>query len=114
MVRRRTGYVLPLLLVIIAAMMAGSAVFLNRLAVDINARRAAEVRAQALWLARSALTADVPPGAHSVQTALGLAQVQVQSSGIVAVTLAGARASVRPTPYQERFEVIGVTATLPE
>ena len=101
----RRAYVMPLMMVFLAALAALGTVFTNRLSVDLLARRDGEVRAQALWLARSALDAGVS-GRHAVTTPLGDAVVVVQGSPghrEVRVVLGGAEASITEHPHTERF-----------
>ena len=88
----RRGHVLALILVVVACIGAAGAVFFNRYSVDQLARRSAELRTQTLWLARSALAAEVR-GRRQVETRYGTATVQAQS-GRVTVELAGAQAEV--------------------
>ena len=101
----RQGYVLALTIVIITMLSAGLVVFTNRFSVDLQARQAAQLRTQTLWLARSAILADVR-GKREVPTPYGMAQVQVERQGAgmrARVDLGGARAEVSSAPPAETY-----------
>ena len=95
------GHVMALMIVILAAISASVATFSGRLTVDLNSRRASEVRSQSLWLARSALTTG-QRGRHVIETPKGQAVVLVEGK-TATVTLAGATATVTAQPWEERF-----------
>lgn len=97
----RQGYIIALMLVVLALGSASILIFTTRLTVDLSAREAAAVRSQALWLARSAAQTG-QQGSQRVQTPHGEAQVSVRS-GQVTVALAGAQATILLAPWTERF-----------
>lgn len=106
---RQRGHVLLLMMIVLAAMLAAGVVFTSRLSVRVEDRDAADVRVQALWLARTALETGVG-GARQVQTASGPAEVRVEGSGARAyaeVDLQGAHAVVGGVPRTERFTPAG-------
>lgn len=102
------GNVAALMLVVAVALVTLSWAFFARLSVDWSGRRAGLERQQALWLARSAVTAGVA-GRQVVKTALGEATVTVTKAGARVVATAelprGARAEVTSGPgeWVERF-----------
>lgn len=84
---------------------AAGTLFTNRASVDLAARRSGELRAQSLWLARSALDAGVS-GVRRVQTPQGTASVTVQGTegnALARVELAKALAEVHREPWTERY-----------
>ncbi len=102
----RRGHTLLLVMAVIAALLAGATVVYGKLSGQAQQRPARELRVQALWLARSALSAGVT-GSREVWTPHGLARVRVERQGSVVsaqVELGGARASLRSDPYQERYQ----------
>ena len=98
----RRGHIMPLMLLSLAAIVATGTVFTQRVSVDLRDRRPADVRAQALWLARSALDANAW-GPRVVQTPVGEATLTVVYGVSAEVTLAGARAVVTVDPPTERY-----------
>ncbi len=74
----RRGHILALMMIVLAAVLAGTVGFTNRFSIDLSARRQADLRIQALWLARSALDAGIT-GTQQVQTASGPAVVEVRA-----------------------------------
>ena len=102
----RRGNTLLLILVVLAMLAAGGAVFATRLSAEHHRRPADDLRLQALWLARSALHAGVG-SSREVQTEAGPARLSVTVRGAVTtarVELLGAVATVQSEPYVERFE----------
>lgn len=102
---RERGHVLLLLMVALSASLVSLAVFSDRLNLDIEARASTDLRTQALWLARSAVSAGVS-GVHEVETSAGVAVVRVErlGAGVSArVTLGGASAIVTTSPAEERY-----------
>lgn len=97
---RRRGYVLALVLMLLAMISASVVVFSNRIAVDINARADDGVRSQALWLARSALHTS-QRGAQTISTAHGEATVTV-SAGEATVELERVTVRITAAPWTER------------
>ena len=97
----RRGAALQLVLLILAVVAAGGIVLRRHLDATIVAAPTAEVRNQALWLARSAVRAHA--GSTTVTTPYGPARVEVHG-GVATVELAGTRAEVRAEPWTERFE----------
>jgi hypothetical protein len=97
----RRGHALPLLMTVLAALAISGAVLGMRLSSNTHARRSDDVRLQALWLARSALSAEVT-GERRVDTPFGPALVHA-GRGSVLVDLQGASATITSEPYVERF-----------
>lgn len=108
----RRGQVSLLALTIVIASIAMSVVFISRVSVDERARRSDEGRLQALWLARSAVTAGVA-GASKIETTRGVAAVQVTRTGAelraVAELPGVGRAEVvtRAGAWEEHFDRAG-------
>jgi len=99
------GHILLLLLSIIVAMLVGITLLAGSSAVRIEGRAAADVRIQALTLARSAVDAGIR-GEHTVSTEAGRATVRVVRVGDRAtaeVELGGGTAVVTSHPPQERW-----------
>lgn len=103
--RARQGYALLLVVSVLSAMVISGAVMASRASVELHQREADAVRRQALWLARSALTAGLG-GERRVETPQGPATVSIRREGaatVVVVTLEGQRATVVSAPYAERY-----------
>lgn len=98
---RRRGYALLVVLLAMSAASVAGAIFATRLSVNFNARTAEALRLQALWLARSACSAQVA-GRSTVQTERGRAAVS-RAGTVVSVELAGARATVDCVSREERY-----------
>ncbi len=101
----RRGHTLPLIMLVLAMSAVAMAVFWTRYSKAQHGWYDDELRAQALWLARSALAVDTV-GSRDVQTDQGLAQVEVNpraGTTTVVVDLGGARATISSDPYSERF-----------
>ncbi len=103
--RARRGYALLLVVSVLSAMVISGAVMVARASGELHQREADNVRRQALWLARSALSAGLS-GARAVETPEGPARVTVRRSGAateVVVHLEGHVATVVSAPYAERY-----------
>ncbi|MFH1467956.1 MAG: hypothetical protein ABIO70_26455 [Pseudomonadota bacterium] len=97
----RRGHTLLLIMVVLGLAAAAAGVFLTRLSAQQTGWRREEVRVQALWLARSALTTGIA-GRREVATPLGPALVNVApDGGSVEVRLQGGRAVVTREPWNE-------------
>lgn len=103
------GHVAWLMLAVVLALLTLSFGFYTRLSADWNARRGGHERQQALWLARSAVTAGVT-GRQVVKTPAGDVTVTVTKAGPRVVATAqlahGGRAEVTSAPreWSERFD----------
>lgn len=84
-----------------SALLISGAVLAGRADAGIRQQHADDVRLQALWLARSALLANVT-GERTVETPLGAATVTV-AGGTATVEIGGALATVQREPWVERF-----------
>ena len=98
---RRRGYALLVGLLLMSAASVAGAVFCTRLSVNFNARAGDALRLQALWLARSACSAQLA-GRSTVKTDRGNAAVS-KAGALVSVELAGARATVDCASHEERY-----------
>lgn len=101
----RRGHALALVMAVVAAMTIGGGIVTSQLSSRTHARRADDVRLQALWLARSALDAGITTG-RRVDSSQGPASLHVERRGgvvVVQVDLAGASATIVSAPYSERF-----------
>lgn len=99
--RSQRGHVALLMMTMLATAAILGTLAANRTSRLVEDRATAEVRTQALWLARSALDAGVV-GTMTVPTGRGLARVEA-ATGSVSVELAGARATAQSSPPRERF-----------
>lgn len=104
--RARGGHVLALAVLVLLALSIGSAGLSTRWTVDLAARGPGQDRAQALWLARSALDAGLR-GTVQVRTPRGPARVEVSVAGgrrVAVAQLGGLVATVRTDPWEERLD----------
>ncbi len=103
---RQRGHLLLLLMVILSAAGLSGALLASQMSQRVEARADDALRAQALWLARSALDAGAT-GLHRIDTPSGVALVQITAQGAgrrAVVDLGPARATVQDHPPLERFE----------
>lgn len=106
---RPRGYTLLLVMTVIAAAGFSFTVMATRLSVSTVQRELAQVRTQALWLGRSAITAGAT-GTTGVATPVGKAAVQVARKDgrtVATVVLPGGTAVVSlggEAGWEERYE----------
>jgi hypothetical protein len=98
---RRRGHVLLLVVMALAVALVGVTVFASRFLVSVDGRRAATLRTQTLWLARSGCLSGAK-GTQTVKTSLGQAQLVGEKDGFRA-TLNGAQATVTCSTLDERY-----------
>src|SRR5262245_63603730 len=103
---RARGHAIVLVMAIVTATAVVGMIAATRLSIDVLGRRPHAARSQALWLARSAIEANLS-GKKTVSTGAGQATVQVERRAgavIAVVELAGGRAEIHARRGATGFE----------